>query len=189
MAKEAMNDFEKAAEDVAAYYAEHPEAEAGRETAENPGRREFQTLTIKFAKGLVGDPFMSKNGKELVEIMIPNSDPADKRPWQTFVLAARDVHEDKFGKGMWAKIPAEGHTTVRRQTRTNPDAEGPAAWNSEKTLVTNADLKKMVEFYKERPRESVKEKLEQKKEESSKEAKPPAAKTKAKSSKSKAPER
>ena len=26
MAKEAMNDFEKAAEDVAAYYAEHPEA-------------------------------------------------------------------------------------------------------------------------------------------------------------------
>ena len=46
MAKEAMNDFEKAAEDVAAYYAEHPEAEAGRETAENPGRREFQTLTI-----------------------------------------------------------------------------------------------------------------------------------------------
>ena len=156
---------------------------------QNAERREFQTLTIKFAKGLVGEPFMSKGGKELVEITIPNSDPADKRPWQTFVLASRDVHEDKFGKGMWAKIPAEGHTTVQRQIRSNPEAEGPAAWTSEKTVVSNADLKKMVEFYKERPRESVKEKLEQKKEESSKEAKPPAAKTKAKSSKSKAPER
>ena len=147
---------------------------------QNTERREFQTLTIKFAKGLVGEPFMSKGGKELVEITIPNSDPADKRPWQTFVLASRDVHEDKFGKGMWAKIPAEGHTTVQRQTRSNPEAEGPAAWTSEKTVVSNADLKKMVEFYKERPRESVKEKLEQKKEESSKEAKPPAAKSKGK---------
>ena len=168
-------------ENMASPAAEHAE--------QNTERREFQTLTIKFAKGLVGEPFMSKGGKELVEITIPNSDPADKRPWQTFVLASRDVHEDKFGKGMWAKIPAEGHTTVQRQTRSNPEAEGPAAWTSEKTVVSNADLKKMVEFYKERPRESVKEKLEQKKEESSKEAKPPAAKTKTKSSKSKAPER
>ena len=168
---------------------ENMAAPATEHAEQNSERREFQTLTIKFAKGLVGEPFMSKGGKELVEITIPNSDPADKRPWQTFVLASRDVHEDKFGKGMWAKIPAEGHTTVQRQTRSNPEAEGPAAWTSEKTVVSNADLKKMVEFYKERPRESVKEKLEQKKEESSKEAKPPAAKTKAKSSKNKASER
>ena len=159
---------------------ENMAAPATEHTEQNAERREFQTLTIKFAKGLVGEPFMSKGGKELVEITIPNSDPADKRPWQTFVLASRDVHEDKFGKGMWAKIPAEGHTTVQRQTRSNPEAEGPAAWTSEKTVVSNADLKKMVEFYKERPRESVKEKLEQKKEESSKEAKPPAAKSKGK---------
>ena len=155
-------------------------APAAEHAEQNGERREFQTLTIKFAKGLVGEPFMSKGGKELVEITIPNSDPADKRPWQTFVLASRDVHEDKFGKGMWAKIPAEGHTTVQRQIRSNPETEGPAAWTSEKTVVSNADLKKMVEFYKERPRESVKEKLEQKKEESSKEAKPPAAKSKGK---------
>lgn len=168
---------------------ENMAAPATEHAEQNSERREFQTLTIKFAKGLVGEPFMSKGGKELVEITIPNSDPADKRPWQTFVLASRDVHEDKFGKGMWAKIPAEGHTTVQRQTRSNPEAEGPAAWTSEKTVVSNADLKKMVEFYKERPRESVKEKLEQKKEESSKEVKPPAAKTKAKSSKNKSPER
>ena len=168
---------------------ENMAAPATEHAEQNSERREFQTLTIKFAKGLVGEPFMSKGGKELVEITIPNSDPADKRPWQTFVLASRDVHEDKFGKGMWAKIPAEGHTTVQRQIRSNPETEGPAAWTSEKTVVSNADLKKMVEFYKERPRESVKEKLEQKKEESSKEVKPPAAKTKAKSSKNKSPER
>ena len=127
---------------------ENMTAPATEHAEQNSERKEFQTLTIKFAKGLVGEPFMSKGGKELVEITIPNSDPADKRPWQTFVLASRDVHEDKFGKGMWAKIPAEGHTTVQRQTRSNQEAEGPAAWTSEKTVVSNADLKKMVEFYK-----------------------------------------
>ena len=28
-------------------------------------------VTIKFGRGLIGDPFTSKNGKELVEVKIP----------------------------------------------------------------------------------------------------------------------
>ena len=113
-----------------------------------------ETITIKFGKGLVGEPFMSKNGNEFVEIRIPNSDPEDKRPWQTFVLPARDVHENRFGKGMWAKIPADGHTTVWRSVLTG-EADGKKQWDTEKKPVTNAELKSMIEFYKEKPRESV----------------------------------
>ena len=119
-----------------------------------PTRDAVETITIKFGKGLVGEPFTSKNGKELVEIRIPNSDPNDKRPWQTFVLDARSVHDNKYGKGMWAKIPAEGHTTVQRSVMT-VTADGKKQWDHEKRTVSNKELKTMIEFYKEKPRESV----------------------------------
>lgn len=33
-----------------------------------------EEVTIKFGKGLVGEPFISRTGKELVEIKIPNRD-------------------------------------------------------------------------------------------------------------------
>lgn len=39
--------------------------------AENAERKE---VTIKFGKGLMEEPFMSKSGKELVEIKIPNTE-------------------------------------------------------------------------------------------------------------------
>ena len=45
---------------------------------DSPKREE---VTIKFGKGLVGEPFISKAGKELVEIKIPNRDARDHRPW------------------------------------------------------------------------------------------------------------
>ena len=125
-------------------------------------RRNIEEISIKFGKGLVSEPFTSKNGKQLVEIKIPNSDPNDKRPWQTFVLDARSVHENQFGKGMWAKIPAEGHTTVQRSVMTG-EVNGKKQWNTVKKRVTNAELKSMIEFYKEKPRESVMDKLHKEK--------------------------
>ena len=44
------------------------------------GRKDIEEITIKFAKGLCSEPFMSKCGKEYVRIQIPNSDPADHDP-------------------------------------------------------------------------------------------------------------
>ena len=49
-----------------------------------------EEITIKFGKGLVSEPFTSKAGKELVEVKIPNPDPADKRPWESFVISPKD---------------------------------------------------------------------------------------------------
>ena len=81
-------------------------------------RKEFEELTIKFGKGLAED-FTGKDGKAYKRILIPNTDPADHSPWASFVLPAKAVHENQYGKGLWAKIPAEGHTTVTKPERTD----------------------------------------------------------------------
>ena len=64
-------------------------------------------VTIKFGRGLIGDPFTSKNGKELVEVKIPNADKSDTRPWESFVISPRMIHDNQFGKGVWMKLPED----------------------------------------------------------------------------------
>ena len=100
-----------------------------------------------------------------VRILLPNVDPEDKRPWQTFVVRANHVHENQYGKGMWCKLPAEGHTTLRRSMRAGEDEAGKPLWETVKTQVSNKELKAMVEKYKTRDRSSVKEKIAEKKDE------------------------
>ena len=53
---------------------------------------------------------------------------------------------------MWAKLPANGHTTISRSV---PDGEkdGKRQWKTEKTTVSNRQLKEMVEYYKQNRRE------------------------------------
>ena len=89
--------------------------------------------------------------------------PDDHRPWATFVARSNAVHEDKFGKGMWLKLPAEGHTTIQRNECIGEDAGGKKIWEKSKTKVTNRDLKGMVEFYKTKSRDSIRQKLDEKK--------------------------
>lgn len=125
----------------------------------------IEEITLKFGKGCVGEPFMGKDGKEYKQILIPNKDENDHRPWATFVARSNAVHEDKFGKGMWLKLPAEGHTSIRRGVLIGKDEEGKNIWENQTTKVSNKELKAMVEFYKERPKESIMDKLAEKKEE------------------------
>lgn len=58
-----------------------------------------EEVTIKFGKGLA-EPFQSKDGREFMRITIPNQDPTDKTPWASFVLPAKAVHENQYGKGL-----------------------------------------------------------------------------------------
>ncbi len=136
---------------------------AGGEKGADSSKREFKEITLKFGKGCVGEEFQGKDGKSYKEILVPNPDKDDHRPWQTFVVKANHVHDNQFGKGMWIKLPAEGHTTLRRSVVVGEKPDGKKEWGTEKTSVSNADLKKMMEAYKERPRESVKGRLEEKK--------------------------
>ena len=118
---------------------------------------EVEELSIKFGKGLA-EPFTAKDGKEYMRIMIPNRDPEDKTPWASFVLKASQVHENKFGKGLWAKLPADGHVTVSKSVAAGVE-NGKTVWNNEKRSVPVPELKSMVEFYKTKDRASVVDQL------------------------------
>lgn len=128
------------------------------------GSRNFPEITIKFGKGLCGEPFTARDGKDYVEIKIPNVDPEDHRPWESFILPAKAVHENKYGKGLWAKIPENGHTNLRRPMNAGKDELGRNIWRYEKRNVTNQELKALVESYKVRNRESVTDSLKRGKE-------------------------
>ena len=116
----------------------------------NGGEQERKEVTIKFGKGLAGEPFTSKAGKQLVEIKIPNPDPKDGRSWETFVVPAGFVHENQYGKGLWIKLPEDGYTKLSRPKVTGQDENGRNIWGSDQRTVTNQELKALVEAYKER---------------------------------------
>ena len=109
-------------------------------------REKMEELTIKFAKGLA-EPFTSKEGKDLMRIKIPNIDPNDHSPWMSFVLPAKAVHENQYGKGLWAKIPADGSTTVSQSVKRGEEADKPI-WERVDTVLSNKQLKSLVESYK-----------------------------------------
>lgn len=164
MAQDIQHTVDKVLDDIAAKR-EAAMGKAGQtqDAGADSREKEFKEITLKFGKGCVGEEFQGKDGKAYREILVPNPDKNDHRPWQTFVVKANHVHENQFGKGMWIKLPAEGHTTLRRSVVTGEKPDGKKEWGTEKTSVSNADLKKMMEAYKERPRESVKGRLAEKK--------------------------
>lgn len=140
------------------------EAEEAMARGENFGQP-LAEVTIKFGKGLVGEPFISKSGKELVEVSIPNPDKADTRPWESFVISPKMIHDNQFGKGVWMKLPEDGTTRISRSVRTGIDEAGKPAWGREIREVTNVELKALMEFYKDKSRGSVISDLSDRKEE------------------------
>ena len=118
-------------------------------------RQDRAEVTIKFGRGLMDEPFTSKNGKELVEIKIPNPDPDDRRPWESFVVPASFVHDNQYGKGVWMKLPEDGTTRLTRPVRQGQDEQGKPIWGKETREVSNSQLKALMEAYKEKSRSSV----------------------------------
>ncbi len=164
--------------------------EAEAQMAKEGQAQKREEVTIKFGKGLA-EPFTSKDGREFMRITIPNQEPADKTPWASFVLPAKAVHENQYGKGLWAKIPADGVTTVTKPTLMGQDDAGKNIWENVKTEVPNRDLKAMVESYKTRTpqekvaesRESAREKLDALTKETAAKLSPEKPKAKAKAKK------
>ena len=111
-------------------------------------------IAIKFGKGLA-QAFTGKDGTQYMRIQIPNQDPKDKSPWQSFVVPAKAVHDNQFGKGLWMKVPLDGSTTVSRNVRTGYDENGKAVYETQKRSVPNTELKSMVEFYKAQERDQA----------------------------------
>ena len=175
------------------------------DAADQSEKKEFKEITLKFGKGLVGETFQGKDGKDYKQISIPNQDQNDKSPWASFVVRANAVHEDQFGKGMWVKLPLEGSTTVRKDNVVGQDEAGKNIYETTKTKIPNKELKSMVEFYKnndrrqeqenevpkdaleDKPKSSLKDKVQKNKEKVAENKKAKAAeKTQEKAPKSKA---
>ncbi len=161
--------------DIPDFVQEAEAAMANGETFDAPQREE---VTIKFGKGLVGEPFTSKKGTELVEVKIPNQDENDRTPWASFVISPKMIHDNKFGKGVWMKLPADDQIRIGKPYLEGQNEEGKNIWKKEYKVITAAELKEMMEFYKKKDRSSVLENLGEKKEQV---AKAPKTNTKAKS--------
>ena len=111
-------------------------------------------ITIKFARGLLGEEFTAKNGNELVRVKIPNEDPEDHSPWASFVVPVDAVYDSQNGKAICVDLPADEETTVTKSHLKGKDPDGKNLWEDERYKVSNSQLKEMVEFYKKKPREN-----------------------------------
>ena len=126
-------------------------ADAAEGIAQEAEKAERAEITIKFAKGLCSEPFTAKDGKEYVQIKIPGE---EKGIWPSFVLPANHVHENQYGKGLWAKIPEDGTTKIKHTRVVGEDQIGKKIYDSQYEKVDNKTLKAMVEAYKEKNREA-----------------------------------
>ncbi len=131
---------------------------------------EEKEVTIKFGKGLVGKPFISKSGHEYVEVKIPNSDQEDHSPWASFVISPKMIHDNKFGKGVWMKLPEDGSTRVSKSVLVGTGPDGKNEWKRDIRTVSNTELKAMVESYKNKSKDSVLENMADKKQEAEQQA-------------------
>ena len=86
---------------------------------------------------------------------IPNADKSDTRPWESFVISPKMIHDNQFGKGVWMKLPEDGTTRLSRMTKAGMDEAGKPVWNRETRTVSNSELKALMESYKEKARGSV----------------------------------
>ena len=128
-----------------------PVADAAAKAVGEPAQEERGELTIKFAKGLCSEPFTAKDGKEYVQIKIPGD---EKGIWPSFVLPANHVHENQYGKGLWAKIPEDGTTKIKHTRVVGEDQIGKKTYDNQYEKIPNIMLKAMVEAYKEKNKEA-----------------------------------
>ena len=70
---------------------------------QNRNYGQIEEITLHFGKGTV-EPFATKDGREMLKIVIPNADRSDHTPRTSFELPAKAVHENQFGTGLWTKF-------------------------------------------------------------------------------------
>jgi len=109
--------------------------------------KEFKEVTIKFSPKLA-TKFEGKDGKSYYEIKLPNIHEDDNKPWAHFVLPEKAVHEDQYSAKdrLWAKLPADGDTTLRRSVKTDEiDPDGKAVYKEEEFKLSNKTLANMMD--------------------------------------------
>lgn len=115
-----------------------------------------EKISITFAKGLVGDPFLGKDGNGYREVKIPNVDENDTRPWQSFVLRNDQIHENENGKSVWCRMTKDGETTVARNVKVGEDEQGKGVYEKQMSKVPNTEIKAQLENYRNKERDTEK---------------------------------
>ena len=126
-------------------------------------RNSSKEISIKFGKGLVGEPFTSRRGTTLVEVKIPNEDAKDRSPWASFVISPKMIHDNKYGKGVWMKLPADETIRIGKPFLEGKSPEGKNIWKRDYSEISVTELKSMLESYKRKERSSVLGNLDRKK--------------------------
>lgn len=111
---------------------------------------EYKEIQVQFARGCVDHVFEGKDGTQYAQIVIPNKDPEDKTPWESFVAPADKVYEGKSENSLYVMLPENGSTTVRKPEIIGQDENGKNLWGNSERKVPNTELKEMVEHYKQR---------------------------------------
>lgn len=110
-----------------------------------------------------------------------DSDKDDHTPWASFVISPKMIHDNKFGKGVWMKLPEDGTTKVSKPVILGEKEDGKKEWGNDVREVPNTELKEMMESYKTKERDSLLGNLDEKKQEAAKQPvkpKPEKAKNK-----------
>lgn len=115
---------------------------------EQAGRGEREEVTLHFGKGLC-QFFTSKKGEEMARVKIPNT---PYESWPSFVVPARIVHDNRYGKGYWMKLPADAKTTLTISKKVTGE-DGLEKWQDKKIAVDNRHLKDLVEAYRKVPQQ------------------------------------
>ena len=115
------------------------------EEAKKPEQSEIETVTLKVSEKWVGSHFTSKAGQELVEVKIPHADRENKTPWPSFVTDPRKLHNNKFGGGLWMKLPKNGHTTIKQPMRIGTNENGKGIYENQMSRISNTELKGMID--------------------------------------------
>ena len=71
------------------------------------------------------------------------------------MISPKMIHDNQFGKGVWMKVAEDSTFTVSRLVKTGIDESGKGIWGKETRQVSSAELKSMLEAYKDRDRGSV----------------------------------
>ena len=71
------------------------------------------------------------------------------------MISQKMIHDNKFGKGVWMKLPENGTTRLSRSVKTGIDDKGGNIWHRETREVRNTELKTLMESYKNKGKESV----------------------------------
>ena len=107
-------------------------------------------ISLHFGKKLCTF-FTSRAGKEMARIKIPGT---EYPSWPEFVVPAKMVHDNQYGKGFWIKLPANGKTRLSYSERTDlPNGE--RNYERKEVTVTNRELKEMVESYRHQDRDQA----------------------------------